>query len=277
LALNRFADVTNKEFRATRAGFKKPQQKLLAAKAEEPKQLLTCANVDNEINWKERGHVTPVRNQGQCGSCWAFSTTAAMESHYHIHGRGDLEWISPQQLIDCTGDLGEMGCNGGNFDAAFQYGSMHMIQKDVDYPYKAEKGAQCLHDASKDATGVHITSWRDIQKNSPSQILCALQNGPVSVAINAGLAVQFYFGGVVRHLCGDSIDHAVTLVGRKCGKQPWWEHSPFKHAGDECYWIIKNSWGADYGDKGYTYILDEQKEGSTGMCGVNMMAAQPTI
>jgi cathepsin L len=220
LALNRFADVTNKEFRATRAGFKKPQQKLLAAKAEEPTQLLTCANVDNEINWKERGHVTPVRDQGTCGSCWAFSTTAVIESHLHIHEeKHDLEWLSVQQMIDCTDEQGEMGCKGGTIQGAFSYGSDHTMDLDTDYQYTAEKG-QCRHDPSKDTEGVKITDYRDIKANSPSQMLCALQSGPISVAIDAGLAVQLYWGGVVRHFCGTGLDHAVTIVGRKCQRRP---------------------------------------------------------
>ena len=213
------------------------------------------------IDWRAKGAVTPVKNQGQCGSCWSFSTTGSLEGRYQIAGN-KLTSFSEQQLVDCSKAEGNQGCNGGLMDDAFTYLEKNKIETEADYGYTARDGT-CKYDATKGVTG--DKSFHDVTPKDPVALKTALQGGPVSVAIDAGgLNFQLYFGGIMKHFCGTSLDHGVLVVG-------------YGTEGSTDYWILKNSWGAGWGEKGYFRILRTMDAQGPGVCGLQLDASYPIV
>jgi len=251
LALNEFADLTQEEFKKAYLGFK---PKSVATKGA-PKVDSNPSN-NNNIDWRKQGAVTPVKNQGQCGSCWSFSTTGSIEGAYAIKN-GKLVSFSEQQLVDCSGSYGNMGCNGGLMDNAFKYVEKYGLTTEAAYPYTARDG-KCQSFTA--VSGSKIASYQDAQQ-SVAGVMALLQNGPVSIAIEADqTSFQYYSGGILQSGCGTSLDHGVLIVG----------------AGTENnvdYWIVKNSWGSSWGENGYIRIKRSDSNG--GVCGVNLSASQP--
>ena len=198
----------------------------------------TNKNMANAIDWRTAGAVTGVKDQGQCGSCWAFSTTGAMEGAHKIFGKSDtLISLSEQHFVDCD-DNGDHGCHGGLMDNAFEWaqenGGVCLEEK---YAYTASKG-KCKDSicGTKYATP---TSYTDVQKNSESALMSALNQQPVSVAIEADeKSFQLYSSGVLTADCGAKLDHGVLVVG---------------YGTDDGvnYWIVKNSWSDSWGENGY--------------------------
>lgn len=218
--------------------------------------LLDTTNLPKSVNWVEAGAVTPVKNQLRCGSCWAFSTTGALEGAHQIKS-GTLVSLSEQQLVDCSRK--NNGCDGGLMDFAFQYSEKHPIEAENDYPYKGIR-QDCEYNESKGV--VEATSFTDVPKNDPEQMKAAIALGPVSVGIQADSQVfQHYSGGVITSAdCGDQIDHGVLAVG-------------YGNEGGIDYILVKNSWGPDWGDQGYVKI--GLRDGP-GVCGINQQASRPT-
>uniref|UniRef100_A0A7S3G7G8 Uncharacterized protein n=1 Tax=Palpitomonas bilix TaxID=652834 RepID=A0A7S3G7G8_9EUKA len=253
LAVNEFADLTQDEFKKAYLGF---QLKSIPTKGA-PKVNSNPSN-DIDIDWRKKGAVTPVKNQGQCGSCWSFSTTGSIEGAYAIK-TGDLVSFSEQQLVDCSGSYGNNGCNGGLMDNAFQYVEKYGLEKESDYPYTAQDGS-CQYDASKVVAGSKVSSYTDAAQNAQS-VMDLLQKGPVSVAIEADqFAFQFYSSGVLTGACGTNLDHGVLVVGAGSDN-------------GQDFWILKNSWSASWGEAGYIRIA----RGDSDECGVNLSASQPYV
>jgi cathepsin L len=214
---------------------------------------------DSSVDWTTKGAVTKVKNQGSCGSCWAFSTTGSMEGAHFIK-TGTLLSLSEQNLVDCS--TKNNGCGGGDMDLAFQYTESAPLESEADYPYKGReifhKG--CKYDSSKGA--VKVTSFNDVTPNSSEALKAAIAKGPVSVAIEADKrAFQSYTGGVLKNTagCGTNLDHGVLAVGY--GVE---DGTP--------YYKVKNSWGATWGVDGYIKL--EIVDGK-GTCGIQMAATQP--
>ncbi len=256
LGINKFADLTNEEFIATHLnGYKSTDEKHYLRKA------LPIKDLPTEVDWTTKGAVTPVKNQGQCGSCWSFSTTGSVEGAWFIK-TGKLVSLSEQQLIDCSGPEGNQGCNGGMMDNAFQYIIKNGgICSEANYSYTATQGTcESCNPVAK------ISSYIDVTPNNTLALMTAVAQQPVSVAVEAdGLDWQFYFGGVVTDSCGLNLDHGVLVVG----------YGTDAKQGD--YWKVKNSWGPEWGEEGYIRIGRGSKFDPAGECGILMDPSYPVV
>jgi cathepsin L len=254
VAINKFADLTNEEFRAIYLGVKMPEKRRL-----NNVYHAQGSAVPDSWNWATKGAVTPIKDQGQCGSCWSFSTTGSVEGCTFI-ATGKLVSLSEQDLVDCSTAQGDQGCDGGLMDDAFQY----IIQnKGIDtescYPYTAEDGT-CHY--SKSCCGATITGYTDVTSGDEKALLEAVYKTPVSIAIDASQSsFQFYSGGVYSDsgCSSQQLDHGVLAVG-------------YGSTGGSDYWIVKNSWGSSWGLSGYIWMA----RNDNNMCGVATMPSYPT-
>ena len=218
------------------------------------------------MDWVDAGAVTPVKNQGQCGSCWAFSAIGALEGA-HFLKTGELVSLSEQELIDC--DVKDKGCYGGLMDIAFEFDETGRgVCSEEDYPYEAAKNDSC----NKDCTPVDETlvkSFTDVEEGSVEALQRAIVQQPVSIAIQANqMSFQFYKHGVYSEdECGEEavIDHGVLAVG----------YGTTKKKGID-YWMVKNSWGDSWGDDGYIKLARDS-ENEFGMCSILKMPSFPEL
>jgi len=241
LGVNQFTDLTNDEFRA-----------LLGRRSSDPLPIATqqadTSDLPNDVDWRTKGAVQKVKNQGSCGSCWAFSATAAIESINFIVNN-TLPDLAEQQLVDC--DKEEQGCNGG-----FESDAMEWIAKNggqcatKDYPYTARDGTckkTCVPIASLTSVN-RFTGEPNLQSN--------LNNQPCTVAVDAGSADwQSYKSGIYNGRCGKQLNHAILAVGYT-----------------DAYWIVKNSWGTAWGVQGYIYMIRGKN-----ICGVASEPSYPVL
>lgn len=259
MGVNQFADLTPEEFKAETACTVPIREN------EENVVLLDESNIEASIDWVAQGKVSAVKNQGQCGSCWAFSTTGAIESRYAIaHGMSPNS-LSEQELVDCSGSYGNNGCNGGLMDYGFQYArAQRGLCSESSYPYTARtQTSYCQSRRSNCGSKLdRISSYRDVSRNSESQLAAAVSQGPVSVAIEADQsAFQLYRGGVFSGNCGARLDHGVLVVG-------------YGSDGGREFWKVKNSWGSSWGEQGYIRICKNcNMNRNAGECGI---ASQPS-
>ena len=216
----------------------------------------TNANIilPDSIDWRSSGAVTPVKNQGQCGSCWAFSATGAMEGAIAI-GTGKLVSLSEQELVNCVKE--DHGCYGGSMDDAFEYARENAICTEIEEPYVAHSET-CM--ACSEA--IIFDGCFDIEESNQMHLKEAVTRGPVSVAIQANSAIfQHYNGGVITdRSCGTQLDHGVLVVG-------------YGEDAGQKYWLVKNSWGADWGEDGYVRIGRSDNDSDPGVCGIAMQAS----
>jgi len=250
LGANKFTDYTREEYRRL-LGYK-------SSAANGDVKYLSAAEAPESIDWRSKGAVTGVKDQGQCGSCWSFSATGALEGAHFIK-TGQLISLSEQQLVDCSRDLGNEGCNGGEMYLAFQYAQSNAMDTEADYPYKGVDGT-C--EASKKQGKFKATGFTRVPKNKKDQLKAAIAQGPVSVAIEADTMVfQFYSGGILNSKsCGTNLDHGVLAVG-------------YGTQNGQDYYIVKNSWGSSWGSKGYINIAAVD---GAGICGIQMDAVYPS-
>jgi cathepsin F len=250
-----FYDLSEKEFR----------QLYLTLRTDD--LIHTGEQLDIEINddvptnfdWRDHGAVTPVKDQGECGSCWTFSTTGNIEGINAIK-KGVITQLSESQILDC--DNVNEGCYGGWMHQAMIYVKDNGIESEIDYPYVPLQG-NCKHDKSKVA--VRIDGYKFITNNrrprNEDEIKAILyQNGPLSVAVDAG-SFQFYTGGIFDLECSKILlNHAVLIVG-------YGETSKGTK-----FWVIKNSWGSLWGEHGYIRLIRGK-----GKCGVNTYVVTAVI
>jgi C1A family cysteine protease len=262
MAVNKFSDMLPEEWRAKYTGG-------FLAKYAKPTNVANELKVRSKAlptswDWNAKGAVTPIKNQGQCGSCWAFSTTGSTEGIVFI-STGTLLSLSEQQLVDCSGAEGNQGCNGGLMDDAFQYIIDNKgICSEAAYPYQGVDGTCASASCTSVAT---ITGFTDVPQNNEAALQQAVYVQPVSIAIEADQnCFQQYSGGVLGSscACGTQLDHGVLAAG-------WGTDST---GGD--YWFVKNSWGADWGLNGWVWIGRGSSYGPEGQCGINMMPSYPT-
>merc|ERR1712159_234190 len=202
--------------------------------------LLDESTTADSVDWTTKGAVTPVKNQGQCGSCWAFSTTGSTEGANFIKN-GKLVSLSEQELVDCAGSFGNQGCNGGLMDDGFKFLQSKGDELETSYSYTAQTGS-CQSSKESAADGMKsgvVTGIKDVTPQSCADLMAAVQQGPVSVAIEAGQSgFQHYSSGIFSGSCGTALDHGVLVVG-------------YGTDGGNDYWKVKNSWGTTWGDQGY--------------------------
>jgi C1A family cysteine protease len=217
---------------------------------------LTTDALPASVDWVAKGAVTGVKDQGQCGSCWSFSTTGAIEGAYFIK-YGKLYSLSEQELVDC--DTVDSGCNGGLMDNAFTYVQKYGITTESSYPYTAVQGT-CKSTTPVIPPGV-VKGFVDVLPSGDENALAAaVAQQPVSVAIQANqLAFQFYSSGILTGTCGKRLDHGVLAVG-------------YGTDGTTPYWRVKNSWGTGWGEGGYIRI-----QRGADKCGIADAASYPVL
>jgi len=254
LGMNQFGDLTNAEF-----------QKIYLSKmnASRTGEAFVQGNeVDpTSVDWRTQGYVTPIKDQGQCGSCWSFSATGSIEGA-HFKATGKLVSFSEQNLVDCSTKEGNQGCNGGLMDYAFTYViKTGGLDTESSYPYTARDGT-CKYSAA--SSGGTISKYVDVTAGSEAALQSAVATvGPISVAIDASHnSFQFYKKGIYNEpLCSSkNLDHGVLAVGYgvDAGKN---------------YWIVKNSWGTSWGDQGYIMMTKDKRN----QCGIATSASYPIV
>lgn len=225
----------------------------------------------DSVDWVTAGAVTPVKNQGQCGSCWSFSTTGALEGAFYIK-TGTLDSFSEQQLVDCDNRKNggkDMGCNGGLMDNAFTWIKKNGgLCTESDYPYTSgttKTSGACVTTCAivKESD---IVGFVDVSPNSDNAMMTALAKQPVSIAIEADQKnFQLYKSGVFTDSCGTNLDHGVLVVG-------------YGSMSGVDYYRVKNSWGETWGDGGYIYMgRGSQYNSGKGQCGMLMQASYPQL
>jgi cysteine peptidase B len=239
---NDFADMSAAEFKIRHSG--EAHFKVLAErrKASPVGNMFSAEQVKaavSSIDWRAKGAVTYVKNQGQCGSCWSFSTTGSIEGQWFLAGN-KLVAVSEQELVSC--DTTDDGCNGGLMDNAFAWivsAQSGNIATEASYPY-VSGGGNVPACALPKTTGANIVGHSDLPQNEDQMATWMTTNGPISIGVDA-TSWQTYMGGIMTNCISSQVDHGVLAVG-------------FDNTNNPPYWIIKNSWAANWGEDGYIRV-----------------------
>jgi len=264
LRLNKNSDRLTHELQATRKGFKRSPNRPRGTKFRPPANV-NLRDLPDSFDWRDEGAVTEVKDQGYCGCCWAFGAVGALESANFIN-TGELTELSEQQLVDCSTGWSEhgysnYGCEGGDQAAAFDYiRDNEGIDTEGSYPYLAEDGTCTFNKADVGADDVGFT-YLDSGDEDDLKTMVATK-GPVAVSMNCMDDMFDYGGGIYDNSDCDPnvLDHVVLLVG----------YGVDEDSGDE-FWIVKNSWGADWGEAGYFRMARNKGD----MCGLATDASFP--
>lgn len=255
--LNEYADMSHEEFVRIFNGFRRSNFQSNASIWLPPSNV----QLPDKVDWRDEGLVTPVKNQGQCGSCWAFSTTGSLEGQ-HKKKTGELVSLSEQNLVDCSGAEGNNGCEGGLMDNAFEYIKINKgIDTEDSYPYEARDGT-CHF--KKSSVGATCTGYVDIPTGDEDALKKAVATvGPVSVAIDASHeSFQLYNSGIYDEpeCSSEALDHGVLVVG-------------YGTEDGSDYWLVKNSWGPTWGISGYL----KMSRNKNNQCGIATQASYPLV
>ena len=259
MAVNQFTDLTQTEFKEKYVG----GLKSVEVGSYGCKSFSSGASgLPDSIDWRAKGAVTSVKDQGQCGSCWTFSATGAAEGAWAI-SKGQLIDLSEQELVDCaTGiNYGSHGCSGGQMEGAFKYLIEHGQCTLASYPYTAKDGS--CHSCS---AVVHFSSCSDVKPNDQLSLKAAVSIQPVAIAIEADTRYfQSYSSGVLTSSsCGTQLDHGVLIVG-------------YGVENGQKYWLVKNSWSSSWGENGYVKIARSDSTNDAGICGIAMDPSFPSV
>ncbi|KAM9777321.1 procathepsin L-like [Neosynchiropus ocellatus] len=262
LGMTHFADLENDEYRQlVSVGCLRKFNASTPRGGSSYLRLPGLNGLPDTVDWRDKGYVTPVKDQKDCGSCWAFSTTGSLEGQ-HFRQTGQLVSLSEQQLVDCSGDFGNFGCGGGLMDNAFKYiQSNGGIDTEESYPYEARDGV-CRF--KPESIGAKCTGYVDVKQGDEDALKEAVATvGPVSVGIDASqISFQLYDSGVYDEpgCSSTDLDHGVLAVGygTDSGKD---------------YWLVKNSWGVSWGNKGYI----QMSRNKNNQCGIVTAASYPLV
>jgi len=217
---------------------------------------------DDAVDWATTDMVTAVKDQGSCGSCWAFSTTGGMEGAYYLKNQQQVSF-SEQQLVSCDTESGDMGCNGGLMDNAFGYIKTAGLCSEADYPYTSGGGsAPSCENSCTPVAGTTGITFTDVA-NSESALAAAVSQQPISVAVDADFHWQLYKSGIMTHVSGTQLDHGVLAVG-------------YGEDGGQAFWKVKNSWAEGWGESGFIRISKDVDQ-TNGPCGITSSASYPTL
>lgn len=257
LGINQFTDLTNEEFKASRNGIKGHKR---SPKAAVSFRYENFTDVPTSMDWRAMGAVTAIKDQGQCGSCWAFSAVAAVEGITQIT-TSMLISLSEQELIDCNTGGSSQGCEGGNMDDAFGFIVQNGLTTEANYPYQGSDGT-CNTDMEGN-NAASISSYEDVPTNNEQALMQAVANQPISVYIDASdPSFQSYSSGIYTGDCGTTLDHGVVVVG-------------YGEDNGMNYWLVKNSWGSQWGEEGFIRMQKDIDAGE-GLCGIAMAPTYPT-
>jgi cathepsin L len=250
--LNKFADLSVGEYKATYLGYKNDLRRNAVTVTLGSLVTGPEAYPDGSLDWSQKGAVTGVKDQGQCGSCWAFSTTGSVEGAIQIKHGGSTVSLSEQELMDCSYSYGNLACDGGLMDNAFKYVMANGLCTEAAYPYTAKSSTNCKKSSCTMSANTKIASYKDVT-HTENALGAAVDIGPVSVAIEADQSgFQLYKSGVFNGVCGQNLDHGVLAVGY--GKDT---------SSGLDYWKVKNSWGTSWGEAGYIRMVRNKDE-----CGI---------
>ncbi|KAH9597986.1 Peptidase C1A [Trypanosoma melophagium] len=246
--VTRFSDLTREEFRQRyingEAHFKMARRRLRTP-VEVP-----AGSAPAQVDWRTKGAVTPVKDQGSCGSCWAFSAIGSIEGQWHMAGN-QLTRLSEQLLVSC--DTVDYGCNGGLMDNAFKWlvdSNGGKVYKEDSYPYVSGSGQTPACSTSEHEVGATVTGYVDLPQDEDKMAAWVAANGPLAVAVDANSFLS-YMSGVLTNCQADQLNHGVLVVGYDDSSNP-------------PYWIIKNSWGVSWGEEGYIRVAK-----GTNQCLIN--------
>ncbi|KAL6846835.1 hypothetical protein ACP4OV_024283 [Aristida adscensionis] len=274
LADNRFADLTNEEFRSKLLGVGPESRPAHTSAA----STMTCVDRTMPEDYYDYSDDLPAsvdwRAKGAVGSCWAFSAVAAIESLNQIKN-GKMVSLSEQELVDC--DSQALGCAGGYMSWAFEFiMKNHGLTTEENYPYQGMNG-ECQAAKLKESA-VSITGYRNVTPSSEPELLRAAAAQPVSVAMDAGsFMFQLYGSGVYTGPCSADVNHGVTVVGygETDGDGDGGGGGGAAGTGQK-YWIVKNSWGAEWGEAGYA-LLQRDAGVPSGLCGIALLPSYPVM
>ncbi|XP_055805602.1 zingipain-2-like [Solanum dulcamara] len=261
LAINKYADLTTEEFTASFMGLDTSLSQQESAATTTSFKYSSVTEVPFSMDWRKRGSVTEIKDQGVCACCWAFSAVAAIEGAYQIANNEQIS-LSEQQLLDCSTQ--NNGCNGGLMTHAYNFlleNNGEGITTETNYPYEE---TQSVCSTQQSAALVTISDYEVVPQNE-SALLQAIANQPISVGLAASQEFQLYGSGIYDGSCNSKLNHAVTLIGYGTSEEDGTK-----------YWIVKNSWGSSWGEEGYMRIArDVGVDG--GHCGIAKMASFPIV
>jgi hypothetical protein len=259
MAMNQFGDLTFDEFKEMYLGYQYHGIPYLKSKNEIHQEI--DGEIPKNFDWRNKGIIAKVRDQSNCGSCYAMSSAEAIESALALQN-GKLIELSVQQIVDCSHKEGNEFCNGGLMSYSYNYVKRKGICSDSEYKYRGFE-SQCKDAKCKPIT--KIKGYVDVPSYNETELLFALLQRPLSVAMEVSTAFQFYSKGIFDGFCGEDLNHAIFLIG-------------YGEENGKLFWLLQNSWSIYFGEHGYFRLArHDTNKLSPGKCGIALYPQYPVI